>query len=389
MNFCGIICEFNPFHNGHKFLIDEVKNQGFEPVCLMSGDFVQRGSAAITDKYSRAKIAIKNGASVVLELPTIFACSNAENFASGAVKILTAANVSHLAFGIEKTSLEILQKIAELKAENSERFQNAFKNEIQNGINYNTALKRSIASTLEDNRILEILEKPNNVLAVEYLTAIIKQKSKIIPIAIERSDNGFESNIPNGNFVSASSIRDMILNDKDYTNFIPKNANLDQIFDKNHQKTLECMQILKIKQSSPSELERLYDYSEGIEFRVKEMCEKHATLNDIITNISTPRYRVKRVSKLLLYPILEITKNVVNQSFKTKPVAKVLGIKNKEFLRLIDKKKISLIVTNKDYENLSKSQKQIIEIDLTASAIYNTILEHPEKADKKIGTMFL
>ena len=110
MNFCGLVCEFNPFHNGHEYIIKEAKKQTeADVICLMSGNFVQRGTPAILDKYTRAKYAIKAGANAVLELPTIYACSNAENFATGAIRIFKALNIKYLAFGIENTNLEILQ----------------------------------------------------------------------------------------------------------------------------------------------------------------------------------------------------------------------------------------------------------------------------------------
>ena len=179
MQFCGIICEFNPFHNGHKYLIEEAKKQTKNNIiCLMSGDLVQRGEPAIQEKYLRAKIAIENGADMVLELPTVFACSNAENFAYGAVRILNSLGVKRLAFGVENVNLDILQKIAEIKYKNSLSFQNSFKNEVENGINFNTALKRAIAKEFGDEQVLEILSKPNNILAIEYLTAILKQNQK-------------------------------------------------------------------------------------------------------------------------------------------------------------------------------------------------------------------
>ena len=109
MEFCGIVCEFNPFHNGHKYIIEQAKKiTGKEVLCIMSGNFVQRGIPSIQDKYTRARNAINNGANAVIELPTIYACSNAENFAYGAIKILDRLNVTHLAFGIENTELETL-----------------------------------------------------------------------------------------------------------------------------------------------------------------------------------------------------------------------------------------------------------------------------------------
>lgn len=391
MNFCGIICEFNPFHNGHEYIIQEAKKQtNAEIVCVMSGDFVQRGEPAIEDKYSRAKKAISAGANAVLELPTIYACSNAENFAYGAIKILNAIGAKYVAFGVENTTLEILKTVAKLKYENSVTFQNNFKNEIENGINFNTALKRSISKTLNDKNVLEILEKPNNILAVEYLTAILKLKSQIIPVAINRCDDGYYETVNKGKFLSASGIRNKIFNGEDYYEFIPKNAKLDTFFNKNHIKTLKTLQILKIKQTPEKELELFYDYSEGIEYRIKKMCNNYSSFDEIVSNIVSPRYRMARVNKLMLYPLLAITKQVIQKSKTTKPCAKVLAIEknNKELLK-ISKQKINLIVSNNDYNSLNKNQNEIINIDLNASTIYNTIFDNKLSSDKKIGTMFL
>lgn len=392
MNFCGVICEFNPFHNGHKYIISEAKQQtNAEIICLMSGNFVQRGTPAITSKYDRAKSAINSGANAVLELPAVFACSNAENFAFGAIKIFKALGIKQIAFGVENTSLETLKQIAKLKFENSIRFQNAFKNEIQNGINYNTALKRSIAKTLNDNSILETLNKPNNVLAVEYLTAILKLNAKIEPIAISRTDNGYESENPKDNYLSASAIRNLILEGKGYSKFIPENAEPAEIFNVSQQTMIETLEVLKIRNSTAKDLEKFYDYTEGIEYRIKEMADKFSNYAEIKNNIITSRYRLQRVNKLLLYPILKITKKAVQTAKATKPAVKVLAIQksNLELLKTYNKNKISLIATNKDYNNLTNSQKQVIEIDLNASNIYNTIQNHKNNEDKKQGTLFL
>lgn len=392
MNFCGVICEFNPFHNGHEYLISQAKEKTqSEIICLMSGNFVQRGIPSIQSKYERAKHAILAGANAVLELPTIYACSNAENFANGAIKIFKSLSIKQIAFGIEKTNLDTLVKIAKLKYENSERFQNAFKNEIQNGINYNTALKRSIANTIGDEEIINVLNKPNNVLAVEYLTAILKQNANIEPIAIERCDDGYESNIPISKFLSASNIRNLIETNKSFTHFTPNYTTINEHFDVSHKKILETLIILKIRNSTPQQLEKHYDYSEGIEYRIKEMADKFTNLDEIKNHIATPRYRLPRVNKLLLYPLLNITKTIISAAKITKPAVKVLAInkKNIVLLKEYNKQKITLITTNKEYENLSKSQKQIFDIDLNASNIYNAIICQENNKDKKIGTIFL
>lgn len=391
MKFCGIISEFNPFHNGHKYIIEQAKKiTGEEVVCLCSGDFVQRGLPAIQDKYTRAKNAIANGANAVLELPTFYATTNAENFAFGAIKILSSLGASHIAFGVKNASLELLTKIAKLKVENSERFQTAFKNEIENGINFNTALKRSIAKNLCDENVLEILNDPNNILAIEYLTAMIKTNSKMKPVAIERVDNGYFSNEPSQNFLSASGIRELVFNGQNFSNYVPKNAKIDNFFNKNHIKTLNCLQILKIKQSSPESLNTLYDYNEGIEYRIKKAVQEKESIDEIVDFIASPRYRKPRVNKLLLYPILNITKTAVALSKTTKPYAKVLAIsKSNKDLLLTSKSKINLIVTNKDYELLNKKQNLLVDLDLNASMIYNTIFDNQKIDDMKKGTMFL
>lgn len=392
MQICGIICEFNPFHNGHKYLIDEAKRlTGSQILCLMSGDFVQRGTPAIQEKYARAKTAIACGADIVLELTTIFACSNAENFAFGAVKILKSLGVSELAFGVEESNLETLEKIAQIKLENSLNFQNTFKNEIENGLNYNTALKRAIAKEFGNEEVLEILAKPNNILAIEYLTAIKKLDAKIKPIAIQRADNGYNSNISKSTFLSASGIREKLKNNEDISNFVPYKLNKDEIFDAKANDRFEALILSNLRQLKPEVLETFYDFSEGIEYRIKEFANTYSSLDEIVDKVSTPRYRKPRVQKLLLYPSLCVTKKIASLAKTTKPVAKLLAISksSKQILAEINKSKINLIVTNKDYEILNKAQKQIIEIDLAASNLYNLATKKQNNNDKKTGALFL
>ena len=392
MNFCGIVCEFNPFHNGHEYIIKEAKKQTNKDIlCLMSGDFVQRGTPAIQSKYTRAKNAILSGADAVLELPCVYACSNAENFATGAIKIFKALGISTIAFGIENTTLELLQKVAKLKFENSERFQESFKNEIQNGINYNTALKRSICASVGDDGIIEVLNNPNNILAIEYLTAILKLKANITPIAINRIDNGYNSNQSKNEFLSASAIRELVYSQKPYKKYVPTYAEITDYFDDDCKKTFDTISVLKLRQSSEKFLNACYDYNEGIEYRIKKMADQYSSLKDIIKNTATPRYRVARVNKLLLYPLLGITKKLQEQTLKTKPAVKVLATNktNKTLLTTYNKNKISLVVSNADYLKLNNKQKQIFDIDLNASNIYNTIKKVQNNNDKKIGTMFV
>ena len=164
------------------------------------------------------------------------------------------------------------------------------------------------------------------------------------------------------------------------------------IFDKNAEKTLEMLQMLKIKLTPAEKLSQFYDYSEGIEYRIKNFFTDHNNnLEDIKEQIATRRYRKARINKLFLYPLLNITKKVVDLSYKTKSAVKLLSIEknNKTLLKEYNRKKINIIVCNKDYESLSKIQKEIIEIDLVASEIYQTITSDKHFIDKKNGTLFV
>lgn len=392
MQFCGIICEFNPFHNGHKYLIEQAKKITKKNiVCLMSGDFVQRGDPAFQEKYLRAKTAIQNGADIVLELPTVFACSNAENFAYGAVKILNALNISQLAFGVEDTNLDILKKIADIKFDNSVSFQNSFKNEIENGINFNTALKRAIAKEFGNENILDILSKPNNVLAIEYLTAIKKLGAQIEPIAVPRTDNGYNSSNSKNEFLSAGSIRNKVLNNEDVSHFTPSLIDINHIFDKSCQDRFDTLALHTLRTMKPTNLQKIYDYNEGIEYRINNLSNKHSHLGELTHEVSTPRYREARIKKLLIYPLLGVTKSKVELAKKIKPFAKVLAISKtqKEILSNYQKSKINLVVTNKDYDHLSSNQKKIMDIDLQSSNLYNLSIKTQNNNDKKTGTLFL
>lgn len=389
MNFCGIICEFNPLHNGHEYIIQKAKELSNQDVlCLMSGDFVQRGEAAICDKFERAKSAVLCGASAVLELPTPFACSYAENFAFGAIKILSALEIDKLACGVENVKLETLEKIAELKYQNSIEFVNCFKNELQNEINFNVALKRSIAKELPSENIEQILSSPNNILAVEYLTAIKKLKANISLLPIERVNQKMNCNTKK--FLPAKDIRELIYTGKNVETFIPKNAKFTKIFDKSCLKTLKTMQLLKIRQSEPSELANCFDYNEGIEYRIKKLANIARNLDELSELTTSARYRKARVKKLLLYPLLKISKEAEELARQTKPAVKLLAISklDKTLLKTYNRDKISILASNSDYLHLSPEQKELAELDLNASEIYRTILEEG-KNDKKNGTWFI
>ena len=215
----GIIAEYNPFHNGHLYHLEESKkatNCNYS-VAVISGNFTQRGIPSIVDKWQKTKMALSSGVDLVIELPTLYAISSAENFADGAVKILDSLGiVDYISFGAETNDLNILNKISDVLYTESEKFKTILSKELDKGLSFPKARENALIKYLNDDEInSEILSSSNNILGLEYLKALKKHKSNIKPFALSRFKvNHNDSNISN-NLASSSTIRKFI-KDKDF-----------------------------------------------------------------------------------------------------------------------------------------------------------------------------
>ncbi|MCL2256445.1 MAG: nucleotidyltransferase family protein, partial [Firmicutes bacterium] len=205
MKICAVICEFNPFHNGHKYVLEKAKEMSCcdAVLCIMSGNFVQRAEPSIINKANRTKVALENGADFVVELPTMFAIMTGELFSYGAINIINQIKtVTHIAFGSECGNIESLKKTANLQL--SEEFNEKLKNMLKSGMSYSSAM--SILSGFE--------MKSNDILAVEYLKQLLKINSNIEPIAIKRQKSNYNDKGLIENFSSATAIREALGNIK-------------------------------------------------------------------------------------------------------------------------------------------------------------------------------
>mgnify|MGYP003375593247 FL=1 len=184
----GIIAEYNPFHNGHLYQIEESgKITGAEVViAAMSGNFVQRGMPAIADKWQRAEAAIRNGVDIVVEIPTVFACNSAHNFAKAGVEILENLGVDFISFGSESGNIDELKEIARAMEENSEYIEEFISKNIKKGLSYPKARREALACLLGEEKA-GILDSPNNILAIEY----IGELSKAEPVTVKRTGPGY------------------------------------------------------------------------------------------------------------------------------------------------------------------------------------------------------
>ena len=301
MKAVGIICEYNPMHLGHKKQIDEIRRicgEDAAVVCLMSGNFVQRGAPAIIDKTLRAKAAIQCGADLVLELPVEYALSSAEGFAAGGVNIL-GKFCDALCFGAETADKSQLLNAA--GALLSEEFKPLLKAELDTGKSFPAARQAALSRMDLD---ASILETPNNILAVEYCKAILSQNSPMEPLPIHRGGSYHEV-LPDSENPSATAVRNLLLRGQDWKSCIPEAA--CNLFAAAPLHTLEAGEraiLSKLRTMTDDQFESLPYGSEGLWRKFMHACREEATLEDIIASTKSKRYTRTRIDRMIMCAFL-------------------------------------------------------------------------------------
>lgn len=396
-NVLGIVAEYNPFHNGHLHHLIESKkitNSDYS-IAVMSGNFTQRGDVSIVDKWIKAQMAIENGVDLVIELPTLYALSSAENFASGAVKILNSLGiVDYISFGSECDNISILDDIANVLAYEPSEYKTLLSHELSRGVSFPKARERALMMYLNDvRRFANVLSTPNNILGVEYLKALKRQKSNIQPITIKRKDSGYnDSIIPvDSRFASGSAIRNICQSTFDISllqKFMPEHSyNLleDSIKNGNVVKSISDFDkiiIYSLRKMSTDEIANLPDVAEGLEFAIKSAANKCNSVSELLSIINTKRYTQTRLQRILLYAILGINKKDMEISMDTKPYIRVLGFndKGRDIFSEISKinKRLDVVTSVKKFmDNCSnKNLKLMMEKDIWATNVYNLAYEY-------------
>ncbi len=315
MKLAAIICEYNPFHNGHKFHIEETRRQtGADGiVAIMSGNFVQRGDIAVFDKQTRSRAAIPGGADLVLELPSVYSCASAEFFALNAVKILNAVgSIDFLSFGAENADSSVLMKIAELLTKEPACLSDKIKGFLNDGLSFPLARSKSVGELL-GSEYEKILRSPNNILGIEYCKALILTNSKITPCPILRHGADHDSTLTSENIASATHIRNMLYKGEGVEGFVPdfaaeiyKNAQVHSL------KVLEKAIIAHLIKMPADQLRQISDVSEGLENRIKEAASNSYNLDSLIDSIKTKRYTHSRLRRIVLAAYLGITPEMRN-----------------------------------------------------------------------------
>ncbi len=396
-NIIGIISEYNPFHKGHKYLIDESLKRVTDAkiIALMSGNYTERGQVAIFNKYERAKSALLNGVSLVLELPVAYATSSAENFASAGVMLLYNAGITHLAFGAECDDLELLSAIARIINNYRESYFDKIKESLENGKNFAFAgydalvdfiftketddKDVSLIKGFELNTVKSVVSSPNNILAIEYLRAIERLNNKITPICIKRAFADYHSKNKEDINYSASALRNYILNNM-------SNQDLKPLTNDDFSK------VLGTKLIETRDFSNIYGVSQDLSNKIINKSDSYKTFSDFGDVLKSKDLVKTAIDRALLHIMLDIKKSDVS-SFPS--ITFVLGFKKDSSDLLakvkenLEKNKIFCIVNYaKDLKSLNKNNsdtalaaKDEAKLNGRADSIYRMVYMSLYKED--------
>lgn len=299
LNTVGIVTEYNPFHNGHLYQLNEAKKRtGCDySVAVMSGNFVQRGEPALFDKFTRARLAVECGVDLVLEIPPASAIASAEYFAQGSIAVLEATGiVDTLCFGSETGNLRQLKQLARhlLAPETQEKI----RLEMQEGIPVYQAMQKVLP---------DYPSSPNDILGIEYLKALERQKSRIKPYAVQRIGTGYHERKASGSIASATAIRELLAKGEEADSLLP----YDHLpCEAASEKELETALLYALRIKTPEQLKRYADVSEGLENRIYEVCRKYDSIEEIILAVKSKRYSYTRIRRILYNIFLDIPREM-------------------------------------------------------------------------------
>lgn len=372
MKICGIIAEYNPFHNGHLYQIEESRKLGATHIAVaMSGNFVQRGEPAMFSKWARAEACLKNGVDLVIEIPSPFALSPARDFAAAGIYLLGQLGVSMLSFGSESGDIEKLNILADFcqKAETS----NKMKELIEKGVSHPKAREWAVEA-LFGSEWASQLKTPNNLLGLEYLRAIKQFGFPIEPVSVLRKGDVHDGNSPAGKMASASWIRNQILQYglKSAASFIPENT--VEIYQKelDHYQApcilsrLELPLLYSLRKMSAAEIGKIADVEQGMENRIIRGAGNSYKIEELIEFLKNRRYTRARVRRVLLDCLLRIEKN----EYRLPEYIRVLGMNQKGAEILKYAQQTSKIPISSKFATLYRAGFSQAALEADAFAVY-------------------
>ncbi len=408
MKVVGLVTEYNPFHNGHLYHIEEAKRvTGADTVIvIMSGDYVQRGTPAVMPKRLRCEMALKCGASAVFELPVCYSTGSAELFATSAVSFLDRLDiVDSLCFGSECNNLPLMENIASFLCNEPDEYKIALQAGLKRGLSFPAARQDALEKTLPNPDCLDIIRNPNNILGIEYLKALKRLHSSIVPYTIERKGADYHDTSLQKDYCSASAIRSLLSYSSE--SIYPEiknsydNTPLHNILDKlEEQVPKECLEILKdyhhitypvyqndfslllkykLLNKTPKDLMRYMDVSEELANRIYNQMNKFFNFKQFSDLLKTKELTQARITRALLHIMLGIKKEAVKTYIKNgfHHYARVLGVnKNKsDILGILSVRSTLPLITNPARtDNVSPTGREMLYQDILASNLYNSVI---------------
>lgn len=397
MKAVGLVTEYNPFHNGHLYHLNKAMElTGADvSIAVMSGDFVQRGEPAVLDKYTRASMALNSGVNLVVELPVNYAVSSAESFAAGALNVLDYIKADSIAFGSESGDIERLSKLAHILCDNEDVLYKEISKYTANGISY-AAARQKVVEKLMDKDTAAMLTSSNNILAVEYLKAIIKNNYAIKPYTVQRQGDAYNDTDIRSDYASATALRGNLKTDN-ISKYIPVKAGLilssntnyiypdditealftrllDILFASNYDKNVFIENVMQYPDVSKEIAGRLYKSAMDMITRtVPQGAESKDngvfSFGSLCEHIKTKEVTLSRIKRALIRIMLGLD-NKHMEKYDNSPYIRVLGFdkKGQEYLSYIRKTvEVPLITKTADY-------KEMLLDDIHAANIYNTIV---------------
>ncbi len=361
MKSVGIICEYNPFHNGHLYHLNKVKEMfpDYTIILILSSSFTERGEISIINKFDKTKIALEYGVDLVIELPFVFATQSADIFAKGSIALLNHLKCEYLVFGSESNDINTLKELALIQLKNK-NYDKLVKKYLSVGINYPTAMNKA----LKDLSKISI-ENPNDLLGLSYIKEIIKNNFTIKPISIKRTNDYHSLEIHN-KIISASAIRNLIKKNKSIKKYVPR---LSYQYIKKEIYDNKILELLKYKVNIDKDLSIYQTVDEGIENRLVKYINTANTLDELILNIKTKRYTYNKISRMIIHILCSFTKEEAH-NLQDIDYIRVLGFNanGKYYLNQI-KKNINIpVITNP--KNLDC---ETLKIEHRITTIYNII----------------
>lgn len=382
MKVAAIIAEYNPFHNGHKHQIDTIKELGYDYVIsIMSSSFVQRGEPAIFDKWTRTKAALLNGVDLILELPLPYSISTAQVFAQGAIHILTQLPfVTDLFFGAENPMEELIGIQQKMKYIDEAMI----KQSLKEGYSFLRAREKALTSLLTPEEI-QILQRPNNILALEYLNALLDPHNNITPItphALPRKHVNHNDSVPFSHYASAGTIRNMIRCKENYFPFVPQNTHL--LYQSRKKVWIEdfyplfCYEIM----SAPHLLSNSLEYEEGLERRLMRALSAKDYF-EFMKKISTKRYTTARLKRLLFSHLFHLDKEKIRESLAPQHPAylRLLGCDIGAKALLGQLPKTTILRFGRDMKKIEEKTAWILTKEIFATNLYFHFVEKEMNLD--------